>query len=127
MRDHRLYVEEITQESSSRPTCKMSLAVLPEPAFQRIENLMGSPQFRAIQNRHGAEIEPGQDEAWHIAFRDGPTHFFIFNPPQSRPPASFVAWFEEARRLQPYENLPVKADSYRCTLFSQEMAGAWQH
>jgi hypothetical protein len=127
MRDHKLYVEEITQGSPSRRTCQMSLAVLPEPAFHRIEKLIGSPQFRAIQNReHRAQTEPGQDEVWHIAFRDGPTQFFTFNPPKSRPPANFVEWFDEARRLQPSENVPLNADSYRCTLFSQEMADAWQ-
>jgi hypothetical protein len=128
MRDHKLYIEEITEGSSSLPTCKVSLAVLPEPAFQRIETLIASPQFQAIQNRqHGAEIKPGQDDIWHITFRDGGTQFFTFIPPQSRPRASFVVWFDEARRLQPYENIPLKADSYRCTLFSQEMADGWQH
>jgi hypothetical protein len=127
MRDHKLYVEEITQESSSRPTCKMSLAVLSEPAFQQIKTLRASPQFQAIQNsQHRAEMKPGQDEIWHIAFRDGPTQLFTFNPPQSRPPASFVSWFEEAEGLQPYENIPLNADSYHCALFSQEMADAWQ-
>lgn len=127
MRDHKLYVEEITQESSSHPVCKMSLAVLPEPAFQRVEKIMGSAEFRAIQNRqHHADIKPGQAELWHIAFRDGPTRFFTFNAPESRPPASFVAWFDDASRLKPNEDLPLRTHSYRCALFSQEMADAWQ-
>jgi hypothetical protein len=127
MRDHKLYVEEVTQESSSHPTCKMSRGVLPEPAFQRIEQIMGAPEFRAIQNRQDhTETKSGQDEVWHIAFRDGPTRYFTFNVPQSRPPASFVAWFDDASRVQPNENVPLRADSYRCTLFSQKMADAWQ-
>jgi hypothetical protein len=128
MRDHKLYVEEIRQQSSSQPTCKRSLAVLPQPAFQQIKKLMESQHFRAIQSRqHRTEIKPGQDEMWHIVFRDGRTQFFTFNPPQSRPPASFVAWFEKARRVQPSENIPLKVDSYPCTLFLQEMPDAWQH
>jgi hypothetical protein len=128
MRDHKLYVEEITQQSSSQPTCTMSRAVLPQPAFQQIRKLMVSQQFRAIQTRqHSSEIRPGQDEMWHIVFRDGRTQFFSFNPPQSRPPASFVAWFEKARRVQPSENIPLKVDSYHCALFSQETPDAWRH
>jgi hypothetical protein len=127
MRDHKLYIEEITQESSSQPICKMSRAVLPESDFQRIEKVMAAPEFRAIQNRqHRVEIKPGQDEIWHIAFRDGPTRFFTFIPPQSPPSATFVSWFDDATRVQPNENVPLRADSYRCTLFSQEMADAWQ-
>ena len=128
MRDHKLYIEEITQESSSRPTCKMSLAVLPEPAFQQIKKLMVFQQFETDQNsQHRGETKPEQDETWHIAFRNGPTRFFTFNPPYSRPPVGFIAWFDEARRLPTYESIPLKSDSYRCTLFSQEMEDAWQH
>jgi hypothetical protein len=127
MRDHRLYIEEITQDSSYHPNCKMHLAVLPEPAFQRIKNVMRSTQFSAIQNRQNqTEAKPGHDEIWHIAFHDGPTRFFTFNPPQSHPPADFIVWFEEAKRLRPHENIALKADSYRCTLFSEEMSHAWQ-
>jgi hypothetical protein len=128
MRDHKLFVEEITQQSSSQPICKMSRAVLPQPAFQQIKKLMESQQFRAIQTRQeGTETKPGQDETWHIVFRDGRTQFFSFSPPQSRPPAGFVAWFERARRVQPSENIPLKVDSYPCKLFSQEIPDAWQH
>lgn len=88
---------------------------------------MSAPEFRAIQNRgQRAEINAEQDEVWHVAFRDGPTRFFTFNAPQS-PPLTFVAWFDDARRVQPNENVPLMADSYRCTLFSQEMARAWEH
>src|ERR1700722_2099023 len=127
MRDHQLYVEEITQESSSHPICKMSRGVLPEPAFQQIAKVVGASEFRAAQNReYRAEIKPQQNDVWHIAFRDGPTRFFTFDAPQSRPPASFVAWFDDARSLQPHENVPLRDDSYRCTPFSQEMADAWQ-
>jgi hypothetical protein len=112
MRDHKLYVEEIIQQSSSQPTCKMSRAVLPQPAFQQIKKLMESQQFRAIQTpQDRTEIKPGQDEIWRMVFRDGRTQFFSFTPPQSRPPTSFVAWFEKARRVQPSENIPVKSDS----------------
>lgn len=128
MRDHKLIVEEITQQSSSQPTCKVSRAVLPQAAFQQIKKLMESQQFRATQARqHSTEIKPGQDEIWHIVFRDGRTELFSFHPPQSRPPASFVAWFEKARGVQPSENVPLKRDSYPCTFFSQEMSNEWQH
>ena len=88
---------------------------------------MGASEFRAAKNReYRAEIKPEQNDVWHIAFRDGPTRFFTFDAPQSRLPASFVAWFDDARSLQPHENVPLRDDSYRCTLFSQEMADAWQ-
>jgi hypothetical protein len=128
MRDHKLYIEEITQQSSSPRTCKMSLAVLPEPAFQQIEKLIESREFETIRNRQNVDEMKGREcDIWHIAFREGPTHSFVFKPPQSPPPRSFVAWFDEARRLQPYENIQLKAESCRCTLFSQEMAYAWQH
>jgi hypothetical protein len=127
MRDHQLYVEEITQESSSHTICKMSRRVLAELAFQRIEKVMGASEFQAAQNRgRGPEIKPEQNDVWHIAFRDGPTRFFTFNAPQSRPPASFVAWFDDAKSLQPHKSVPLRDDSYRCTLFSQAMADAWQ-
>lgn len=126
MRDRKLYVEEITQISSPQPICKMSLAVLPKPAYQRIERVMSASEFRAPQNRQQrTEIKPAQDDVWHVAFRDGPTRFFTFNAPQS-PPLTFVVWFDDALRVQPNENVPLKADSYRCTLFSQEMADAWE-
>src|SRR6266849_856176 len=122
MRDHKLYVEEITQESASHPTCKMSLAVLPESAFQRIKKVMVSQEFRATGNRqHADEMETGGHEIWHITFRDGPTRYFIFKPPQSPVPGNFVAWFDEARRLKPLKNIPLNADSYQCTVFSEEM------
>jgi hypothetical protein len=127
MRDHKLIVEEITQQSSSQPTCKVSRAVLPQAAFRQIKKLMESQQFRATQTRHSIETKPSQDEIWHIVFRDGRTELFSFHPPQSRPPESFVAWFEKARRVQPSESIPLKIDSYPCTFFSQQMSDEWQH
>jgi hypothetical protein len=55
-RDHKLYVEEVTQNSASEPTCKMFRAVLPQAAFQQIRKIMESRQFRAIQTGpHGGE------------------------------------------------------------------------
>jgi hypothetical protein len=127
-RDHKLYVEEITQQSASQPTCKMFRAVLPQAAFQQIRKIMESQQFRAIQTRpRSGEIKPGeQDEMWHIVFRDGRAQFLSFNPPQSRPPATLVAWFEKARRVQPSENIPLRVGSYHCALFSQETPDGWQ-
>ncbi len=127
MRDHKLYVEEITEESASHPTCTMSLAVLPEPAFQRIETVMVSQEFRATGNpQHTDEMKTGEHEIWHIAFRDGPTRYFIFKPPQSPAPRDFVAWFDETRRLKPIKNIPPNENSSRCTIFSEEMSEAWR-
>jgi hypothetical protein len=127
MRDHKLYVEEITEESASNPACTMSLAVLPEPAFQRIEQVMVSQEFRANVNRqHADEMKAGERDIWHIAFRDGPTRYFIFKPPQSPAPRDFVAWFDEAQRLKPIEDIPLNGNSYQCTIFSEEMSEAWR-
>ncbi len=125
MRDHKLYVEEITQRLSSHPVCKMSRAVLPETAFQQVEKVMASHEFRAIQNRrNNAEVTPRHDEVWRIAFRDGPTRFFTFNA-QSLPPASFVAWFDDASRLRPSENVPLGQipTDVRCFRWKWQMRG----
>jgi hypothetical protein len=127
MRDHKLFVEEITQETASRPTCKVSLAVLPEPAFQRIERVMVSREFRTIlNNQHEDEMKTGEREVWHITFRDGPTRYFIFVPPRSPVPGDFVTWFEEARRLKLLKNTSLNEDFYRCAVFSDEMSEAWR-
>jgi hypothetical protein len=123
-RDHKVFVEEITQQSTEAPKCKVFYALLSEPAFQRIKKL-DSPNFRVERNEQETAEKQTEKEIWHIAFRWRTTRFFTFAVPQSSPPASFVSWFEGARRL-PTLNIPVGMQSYQCTVFSEEMSEAWQ-
>ena len=66
-----------------------------------------------------------EHEIWHISFRDGLTQVFIFRPPHW-PPRELGDVVRGSAALTAYENVPLKAESYRCTIFSQETAEAWQ-
>jgi hypothetical protein len=127
MRDHTVYIEEITQHSSARPTCTQFRAVLPDSWFHRLEKLMDSPEFKATHTQQGsAQMGTGSDDVWHFAFRLGKTQFFVFKAPESAPPSSFVSWYDETRHLRPPENIRSNWDSYECIVFSEEMAEAWR-
>lgn len=123
MRDHKIYVEKVTQDSTSSPACSMSVAVLPQAAFDKIEQLVNSPDFTA--NWSDEKVEPASEEqdVWHIVLRNGSMRFLVFQAPQSFPPSEFVSWFDSAGYLP---NRAVEPSDYKCEFFSEEIAKAWR-
>lgn len=125
MLDHTYYLELVNQSHrTALPNCSEFMGVLSRENFQRITSLTQSPTFRSLRTPPRAFVQSGSSEAWYVAVHRKETQFLAFSGP-STPPAGVVAWFAETKNLNPPHRILLRPD-YKCSFFSEEMAGAWR-